>query len=279
MSYQATLNKLGFYIFAYSEPHTNTHSHDFLELVYITSGKAKHVRDKCEQVVQKGDYLVIDYRSEHSYMALTDDFAIINCLFLPELIDASLIHCKSFSTVISNYQIKFESKNFLTNPSSSIFKDDDGSILLLLENMIDEFLKSEPGFLQIIRSCLIELLVLTMRKIYITPAENEDNSIMNYVLEYIVKNYSEDITLEKLCRKFGYSLPYMSLKFKKHFGITYANFLQKVRIEQSIRALANTKDSVESIARSVGYNDIKSFYAVFKKHTGTTPIDFRNKNH
>ena len=42
MSYQATLNKLGFYIFAYSEPHTNTHSHDFLELVYITSGKAKH---------------------------------------------------------------------------------------------------------------------------------------------------------------------------------------------------------------------------------------------
>ena len=100
MSYQATLNKLGFYIFAYSEPHTNTHSHDFLELVYITSGKAKHVRDKCEQVVQKGDYLVIDYRSEHSYMALTDDFAIINCLFLPELIDSSLIHCKSFSTVI-----------------------------------------------------------------------------------------------------------------------------------------------------------------------------------
>lgn len=180
-----------------------------------------------EQIIREGDYFVIDYGSTHSYHALSDEFEIINCLFLPELIDVSLKHCKSLQTVIDNYQIQFRSEYFSVSPSSNTFKDDDGCIVKLLRDMMNEFQSGLPGYGQLIRARMIEILILTMRKIYINPAAGSHDDTMNAVISYIGKNYASDLTLGDICKKFGYSLPYMSLKFKQNFKMTYTAFCRR----------------------------------------------------
>lgn len=275
MNYQYSLGESKFSIFICDKTKVSSHSHNFLELAYVLEGEATHTWDNHTADIKKGDYFVVDYNSQHYYRAKTESLRVINCIFMPELIDPALISCQSLSTVISNYQIHFKNEFFTGNPRSSIYNDTDGKIKEHLLEILKEFENKEPGFIQIIRSKLIEILVTTMRKIYFDPKPEENESNMSLALRYINSHYMNDISLKDICLKFNYSLPYLSAKFKKEFGISYTSYLQKIRTEQSMRLLAHTNMPVSEVSQAVGYRDIKAFYTVFKKFAGTTPANFR----
>lgn len=273
--YESELEKRKIYLFACPDLKAETHSHPYLELVYVLEGEATHCWDNEEKTIRPGDYFFIDYHSKHSYYALGERFQIINCLFLPEFIDTSLLHCSSFQTVISNYQIQFKTQFFTANPSASVFQDETGEIRSLLLGMLSEFDGKEPGYLQMIRSKLIEILVLTMRKIYLAPQAETNSEVFNRALNYINHNYMYDIKLGDICKDLGYSLPYLSMKFKSVFGIGYVQYLQKLRVEHAMRLLVHTEKSVAEVAQCVGYHDLKAFYSVFRKFADVSPAQFR----
>lgn len=275
MNYRNNLKEKKFSIFLCPRKQIGIHSHDFLELAYVLKGEATHSWDNNSETIKEGDYFVIDYQSQHSYKAKTDDFELINCLFLPEFIDTSLISCRSLQAVISSYQIQFNNDFFTANPSAIIYKDTDGKVKELLLTILNEFTKKAPGYLQLIRSHIIEILIITMRKIYFNPKPDSNESSIDEILKYINSEYMNDITLKDICHKFGYSFSYLSMKFKKVLGLSYTEYLQKIRIEQSLRLLVHTDKSVVEIADAVGYHDIKAYYTVFKKVINTTPAKFR----
>lgn len=278
MNYYNDLNEKKISVFICRPIIKGVHSHGFLELAYVLDGKATHKWDNTTEEIQKGDYFVIDYTSKHSYESMTVDFEVINCLFLPEFIDASFANCHSLQTLLTSYQIRFNRDFFTASPSSQIYRDNDGKARGILLDMLQEADTQAPGYLQIMRSKIIELLVITIRKIYFSPAlEKSDNSI-NCMLACISKEYMENLTLGGLCKKFGYSFSYMSAKFKKETGLNFTEYLQKTRIEQSMRLLSYTDRPINLIASDVGYKDIKTYYSVFRKIADTTPAKFR-KNH
>ncbi|MBQ7915201.1 MAG: helix-turn-helix domain-containing protein [Firmicutes bacterium] len=253
----------------------NLHRHKFMELAYVVKGEAEHYLDNTQERIKEGDYFVIDYQSKHFYRAITQEFEVINCLFLPELIDPSLIHCNSFPALISSYQIHFKNVFFTIRPASSIYHDEQGKVRSLLVSILEEFEGEEPGYLQMIRSRIIEILIITMRKIYYAPKLEKTGDDMDQIINYINTQYMNSITLKEICSRFGYSFSYLSMKFKKEFGLSYIEYLQKVRVEQSMRLLAYTDDTIDEIALAVGYKDIKSFYTVFKRIANVTPAQFR----
>ena len=275
MNYANYLNENKFYIFICPSKTRLLHTHSFLELAYVLKGSALHSWNQTSTVIHEGDYFVIDYASQHSYKAITDDFALINCLFMPELIDPALKNCHSLQTVISSYQIHFKDVFFTANPSANTFRDDTGKIKALLLAMLEEFQNKSPGYLQIVRSKIIELLVVTMRKIYQDHHSDQKDSDMDQIIKYISTEYSSDISLKDICQTFNYSFSYMSMKFKKTLGMTYTEYLQKTRVEQSMRLLVSSNKSVGEIAQAVGYRDIKAFYTVFARFANTTPAKFR----
>jgi len=275
MKYDNYLKENKFYIFICPAKERRSHTHNYLELAYVLKGSAIHSRNQTDTLVREGDYFIIDYDSLHSYKAVTDQFQLINCLFLPEFIDPALINCRSLKAVISNYQIHFKNAFFTANPSSNTFCDEEGKIRALLLAILEEFQVHAPGYQQIIHARMIELLVTTMRKIYLDHQLDLHESNMDSVIQYIGAEYMNEITLKDICKKFNYSLPYMSMKFKKTLGMTYVEYLQKSRIEQSMRLLVHTDMTVDEIAWAVGYRDIKSFYTVFKRFANTTPAKFR----
>ena len=278
MNYYETLKEKKITIFICPTKEKRTHTHAFLELAYVLHGSATHKWDDTISEIKEGDYFVIDYRSEHSYKEMSEDFEVINCLFLPEFIDTSFTNCHSLQTLLTSYQIRFNKDFFTASPSSQIYHDDDGKARGILLDMLHEFTQEKPGYLQIMRAKIIELLVITMRKIYFSPTlEKSDNSI-NSMLACISKEYMENLTLGELCKRFGYSFSYMSAKFKKETGLNFTDYLQKTRIEQSMRLLSYTDRPINLIASDVGYRDIKTYYSVFRKIADTTPAKFR-KNH
>lgn len=254
-----------------------THSHNFLEMVYVTSGKARHIWDGHISEISKGDYFIIDYRSEHSYSAITADFEVVDCLFLPEFIDASLIHCRSIHDLINSYPLLFDTESFAPLSEGTCFKDTDGKILGLINTMVDECKQENPGYLHIVRSCLIEILVFAMRSITKPGSIISSPTRIEEIIKYIHIHFMDRITLEDLCTIYGYSVPHLSQLFNKKLGVPYSKYVQKIRMDHATRLLSSTDMSIDDIALAVGYRDLKAFYTVFKKYVNTTPANFRRK--
>lgn len=263
---------------AFNHYGSGTHSHNFLELAYIEEGEALHILGENRQtILKKGDYFIVDYDTPHKYTAQNNrPVKIINCLFMPSFIDKSLVNCRKFSEVIGNYLIKINYTMLTQNPSDTVFNDEDGRILNIIKNMLFEYNKKDNGYTEILRANLIEILVLTLRRIMSADADSsKDSAITSEIKEYVRKNFNRNISLTDISKNLNYSIPYLSIKFKKDTGVNFNEYIQKYRIEQSCILLKNTDKKIQEVANSVGYGDLKYFNSVFKKIIGITPYRFR----
>lgn len=255
---------------------SSTHSHNFLELVYIEDGKAVHELDGEEAIVEKGNYLIIDYGANHKYKSVDGGTVkIINCVFLPSFLDKSLKNCRSFCELMGNYLIKIDSRMLTENPARTVFEDSDGKIYKLIKNMLDEYNVKNKGYSEIMRANLVEIIVRTLRNIMDTEREYTEDKLTSLMKEYVYNNFSETISLTEIAHQLNYSLSYLSIKFKKETGMNFNDYVQRYRIEQSCTMLKNSNKKISDVAKAVGYRDLKYFNEIFKRIVGMTPYRFR----
>lgn len=255
---------------------TNMHSHDFIEFAYVKEGSAIHHIAGKEIPIKKGDYFIIDCHAEHGYSPdkKKETLELIHCLFFPEILDDALLGCKSFNELLNCYLIRFNRYKLGEVPTEYVFHDDDGKILSLLYLIDQEVEEKKAGHVELERCYLIELLVFTLRKIY-APANDIHNEVVAKIVDYANKNFSSDITLEKICAEMNYSLSYISRKFKEEIGMNFNKYVQRKRIEKACHLLAQTTKSVTEIAQESGYYDYKFFLKVFKENVKVSPREFR----
>ena len=67
-------------------------------------------------------------------------------------------------------------------------------------------------------------------------------------------------------------------RFKKgHFQHPPVEYLQRVKIEAAKKSLESSRENVNEVMYNVGYSDSKAFRNMFKKITGLSPVNYRNK--
>lgn len=96
-------------------------------------------------------------------------------------------------------------------------------------------------------------------------------------LEYIASHYHEDLTIGKVADYVHLSHTYFSRLFKKEMGISFIEYVTKVRIDQAKWLLVSTEHTIEEIANQVGFKTPNYFSAIFKKMTKLTPREYRDK--
>ncbi|MDD4797813.1 MAG: AraC family transcriptional regulator, partial [Eubacteriales bacterium] len=113
-----------------------------------------------------------------------------------------------------------------------------------------------------------------MDKVYET--RNVKNAeTMRQVMNYMRDNFSQPLTLEDVAKQVFLSPFYLSHLFSDELGITFIEYLTRIRIEQAKSLLGDKALSVQSVANKVGYDDASYFSKVFKKNTGLTPNSYR----
>lgn len=95
--------------------------------------------------------------------------------------------------------------------------------------------------------------------------------------EYIYHHLYEDIKLHHLVDVSGVNPNYLSQLFKKETGLSLMNFIQKEKIEEAKKLLDHSNDTISIISGRLNFYDQAYFVKVFKKHTGITPKQFRNR--
>lgn len=106
--------------------------------------------------------------------------------------------------------------------------------------------------------------------------KHEDEPI-RMAQEFIEKNVTERISVEELAVKFAIGRRHFERRFKKATNNTPVEYIQRVKIEAAKKHLENTRKNVNEVMYEVGYSDTKAFRTVFKKITGLSPIDYKNK--
>lgn len=257
---------------------TGPHDHCFLELTYIESGPVLHTRDGHTDMLSAGDYFIVDYGSVHSYAAPAGGkFENLDCLFLPELLDPVLRGTKSLRTCLEHYLLRFQMHALVKNPAGAVFHDEDGRVRALLHRMEEESRRREPGYLEFLRCYLLEILLLTLRKIEGAERPVATDGIGAYIGQYVEEHYREDISLTTLADALHYSLPYVSRRFREETGTSFVSYLQNYRVMQGCRLLASTDYTVTKISELVGYRDVKFFSALVRRFTGLSPAAFRRR--
>ncbi|WPX08916.1 response regulator transcription factor [Anaerocellum danielii] len=95
-------------------------------------------------------------------------------------------------------------------------------------------------------------------------------------IKFINQNYHKDINMAMVANHVSLNYYYFSSIFKEKTGMSFLDYLNKVRVEKAKELLANTNLKVWEIAERVGYKNPKHFARIFKEITGLTPNEYRD---
>ena len=155
---------------------------------------------------------------------------------------------------------------------------------LLLE--INQIYEKNGSFSEVDIYCkLLELLSL-IGKNYVSNNRTED--VSDYargdeyfekfieICDYIQEHCSEDLTLDDIADRSGFSKFYFSRRFKQFTNVSFYKYVNQKRIAKAETFLTDPRNSVTDVALNCGFPSLSSFIRMFKIIKGCTPTEFRN---
>ena len=95
--------------------------------------------------------------------------------------------------------------------------------------------------------------------------------------EFIEQNFEEKITVDQLATMLALGRRSLERRFKKATSNTVAEYIQRVKIEAAKKDLESGMKNINEVMYDVGYVDIKAFRTMFRKITGLSPLEYKNK--
>lgn len=259
-----------------------SHSHEFIEFVYVAEGRGVHQYKGERFYIKKGDVFVIEPNISHAYEVNQEDQLLVyNILFLPSLLNNEL---KALSRVNSFVDFFFV-EPFLRNAMNfsahlKLNGYEQAEIKKFIQNLLYEYNEKKLGYRIMAITHMIELFVFLSRCYDKHPPLKTfeyDEQVITYICRFIEKHYEKDLTLEQISKMCGMSKTTFSIKFKSQTGVSLIEFRNAVRIKQSLFLLENTNQTIHSISGNVGFKDLSFFNKLFKKEIGKTPREYRSQ--
>jgi transcriptional regulator GlxA family with amidase domain len=107
--------------------------------------------------------------------------------------------------------------------------------------------------------------------------KDHNDEAVKLAQQYLEENFQERISVDKVANHVAVSRRSFERRFKQSTGNTVLEYLQRIKIEAAKRSFESSRKNINEVMFDVGYTDTKAFRNVFKKITGLTPIEYRNK--
>ncbi len=110
-----------------------------------------------------------------------------------------------------------------------------------------------------------------------TGQKQHGDTVVQQAQTYIENNIDEKISVEHLSARFAVGRRNFDRRFIKATGNTPVEYAQRVKMEFAKKALESTRKTINEIMYEVGYSDVKAFREVFRKITGLSPMEYKNR--
>ena len=112
--------------------------------------------------------------------------------------------------------------------------------------------------------------------IFMGQKEHDDQPVLK-AQEFIEKNFQDKITVDQLASMFAVGRRSLERRFKKATCNTVSEYIQRVKMEVAKKSFETSRKNINEIMDNVGYSDTKAFRTIFKRTTGLSPMEYRNK--
>ena len=112
---------------------------------------------------------------------------------------------------------------------------------------------------------------------YVKRNDGFGNNILVDLLQFAMRNYQTSCLLREAAAKIGYDYAYVSKLFKRRVGVSFREYVNRLRISESKDLLASTSKSISEIATESGFQGLREFDRTFFKIEHLTPTEYRNK--
>lgn len=264
-------------------PHTRfvhfpKHTHNYVEVIYMCSGKTTHIIDGKTVVLNQGELLFLSKNATQEIMPAEEDDIAVNFIIMPEFFSQALNMIEMEENPLRDFIIEA-----LTGQDGNIgylhFKV---SGILPIQNLVENLIWTIKNDVQNKRSInQMTMGILFLQLINHTDKvkvgnDNEDRQLLLTVLRYVEENYYKG-ELSALAKDLNYDLYWLSRKVRQMTGKTYTKLIQNKRLNQAVFYLINTNIAVSEIGARVGYDNLSYFHKIFKKKYSMTPKQYRDK--
>ncbi len=122
-----------------------------------------------------------------------------------------------------------------------------------------------------------EAITVLASENYMKTTFRSGNKRMNMIHEFLMDNYREEISLEKLAGMVNMAKGSFCRFFKSQTNLTVFEYLNRIKVDYACKLLMNSDMTIITISYDCGFNNLSHFNKQFKKCTGTTPSQYRKQ--
>lgn len=226
----------------------SVHYHKQIELLYMIDGSLKfHANNKIYDL-KKDSFVIIKSLDIHSFSDL-EKHSKIFLLVLPDV----------FSLNLSD--INIYTKVFMA-PSKDIRK---------IISMFDDFKGLSEKYMFLYYQMFFEAI----KDLFVVDTIDKE-SVKTKIIDFINKNFRQQLTLNNVAIACQTNRSYVSRAVNELYSLSFSQYVNRLRISYFLDVFINNSDfrTIEDIALSSGFSDIRTFYRAFKKELNCTPSEY-----
>jgi AraC-like DNA-binding protein/mannose-6-phosphate isomerase-like protein (cupin superfamily) len=262
-----------YYNMSWRSFHMPLHSHDRIEIMYVSKGFCNVIFDNSCLSMVKGDFIFIDADIPHKLEIENEESCrILNIEFGFE----------KGSGVVNGSELTKASpaiKALCEKIDEYLYFKADENIGALLKKIIQELDESGINDSFLINIMTYELLEAIGRHLKNSESNLENNAsyYINKAMSFINNNLSEDLTVSDIAKEVNLHPNYLQRIFKITTKDTLVDYIQKQRIKKAEMLLVYTDISIIDLAMQLGFGSRQYFSYVFKRHKDISPQEYRKQ--
>lgn len=248
------------------------HWHSYFEITCVQKGRGRYFVNGQEYEMDEGDIIIFNNVEPHGWLLLEEDMQLLVMVFSPEFIAEKMSffdhgYLKPFVERGSNFRNKIGHEEPVSH-----------EIRKGIREIYGEWTEQKVGYHLMIKSNVLRILTMLIRAY---QDENKSDEMLKekqnamkrleQAIAYIDAHYREKITLDEVAASAYMSSTYFSTYFRKVTGISFSDYVTRLRIFHARELLKDTQRSVTEIAMECGFHNLSNFYRLYKKHVGRPP--------
>ena len=255
------------------------HSHEFSEIVIITSGRGVHITGQESYPLNAGDVFVIGGARQHDYHSM-DRLCLVNILFQPAKLNLRTYDLRPLPGFHALFTLEpawrqrhqFQGRLRLTPPELNV-------VMAFVDQLERELRGRTAGFKFMATASFMQIVGHLSR--CFAQARNPDSRALLRIgeaISHLEANFGERIQLDRLAAMANMSKRNFMRAFQSATGSSPIAHLIQLRVNRAASLLRRTEHSVTEIAFQVGFSDSNYFARQFRALLGVTPTQYRQQH-
>ncbi len=237
---------------------TDPHYHKDTEVILIESGEGSFLINGCRYQFGPGNIFFINPYELHASEAETE------CELSYYCIDFDMNMLSQFP-IAEKYVHQERNMLHFCDHSSAMEKE--------IRHIWYAYEENQNGWaMEAIGHLFLLMAQIEQQKLFC--AAEKQSMFAREVYDYVEQEYIGKLTSKNAAAYFKYHHSYFCRMFKKHFGVSFGQFLSDYRIKKARQMMENGASKITDIAGAVGFNGISYFSECFLKTTGMTPSQY-----